>query len=140
MVNVICIRDYAKSKGVSYEAVRKQVNRYKQELEGHIIVNNRTQYLDDEAVAFLDQKRAESPIIIMESAKDEELERLKAENELLKNQLLASQQDNIKVHKELLEATKLIAEAEVQKKLLADAEQELAKYKKSWFGLYKKVE
>lgn len=137
---MLSIKDYAKSKGVSYEAVRKQVNRYKQELEGHISRTNRTQYLDDEAIAFLDQKRAESPIIIMESSKDEEMKSLKAENELLKNQLLEVQQDNIKVHKELLEATKLIAGAEVQKKLLEDKEQELAKYKKSWFGLYKKVD
>ena len=56
---MISIKDYAKNKGVSYEAVRKQVNRYKDELDGHIHKQNRTQYLDDEAVTFLDSKRAE---------------------------------------------------------------------------------
>lgn len=80
---MISLKDYAKSKNVSYEAIRKQVSRYKVELEGHITKQNRTQYLDDEAVAFLDQKRAENPIVIIESGKEEEIERLTAENKAL---------------------------------------------------------
>lgn len=54
---MISLKDYAKNKNVSYEAVRKQVNCYKTELERHIHKVNRTQYLDDEAVPFLDSKR-----------------------------------------------------------------------------------
>ena len=42
---MISLKDYAKNKNVSYEAVRKQVNRYKTELEGHIHKVNRTQYM-----------------------------------------------------------------------------------------------
>ena len=80
---MVSLKEYAKNKGVSYEAVRKQVNRYKDELKGHISKVNRTQYLDEEAVAFLDSKRAESPIIIMESGKDEEIQRLEMENKAL---------------------------------------------------------
>lgn len=77
------IKDYAKEKKISYEAVRKQVRRYQKELEGHITRVNRTQYLDDEAIAFLDKKRSESPIIILESNKDEEIQRLSMENKAL---------------------------------------------------------
>lgn len=80
---MVSIREYAKNKGVSYEAVRKQVNRYAGELKAHITKVGRTQYLDEEAVMFLDSKRAESPIIIMESGKDEEIQRLEAENKAL---------------------------------------------------------
>jgi len=96
------IKDYAKQKNISYEAVRKQVRRYQKELEGHISRTNRTQYLDDEAVAFLDQKRAESPIIILESSKDEEIQRLSLENKalLLKvadlQEQLLSEKDQVK--------------------------------------------
>ena len=39
---MISLKDYAKNKGVSYEAVRKQVSRYREELEGHIQKVNRT--------------------------------------------------------------------------------------------------
>lgn len=80
---MVSIKEYAKNKGVSYEAVRKQVNRYAGELKAHITKVGRTQYLDEEAVLFLDSKRAESPIIIMESGKDEEIQRLEAENKAL---------------------------------------------------------
>lgn len=80
---MISMKEYAKQKGITYEAVRKQVSRYKEELEGHISKSNRTQYLDDEAVAFLDKKRAESPIIIMEQNKDDEILRLQDENKAL---------------------------------------------------------
>ena len=65
---MVTIKEYAKNKGVSYEAVRKQLNRYSGELKGHITKVGRTQYLDDDAVQFLDSKRAENPIIVMESS------------------------------------------------------------------------
>lgn len=80
---MISIKEYAREKNVTYEAVRKQVRRYQKELEGHISRINRTQYLDDEAVAFLDKKRAESPIIVLETSKDEEIQRLSNENKAL---------------------------------------------------------
>ena len=80
---MITLRDYAKDKGISYEAVRKQVVRYKDDLQGHVSKHNRTQYLDDDAVAFLDAKRAESPIVIIEADKDAEIERLERENKRL---------------------------------------------------------
>lgn len=80
---MISIKEYAKNKGVSYEAVRKQVDRYKGELKGHISKVNRTRYLDEEAVEFLDSKRTETPIVIMDHDKDEEILRLEMENKTL---------------------------------------------------------
>lgn len=80
---MISMKDYAESKGISYEAVRKQVKRYKNELEAHVHKEGRTQFLDDEAVSFLDSKRAESPIVLIQANKDEEIERLTAENKAL---------------------------------------------------------
>lgn len=117
---MVSLKEYAKNKGVSYEAVRKQVNRYKDELKGHISKVNRAQYLDEEAVAFLDSKRAESPIIIMESGKDEEIQRLEMENKalLLKvaelQEALLKEKDQVKLLQnekiELLEAKNQKAE------------------------------
>lgn len=79
----IALRDYASSKGISYEAVRKQVNRYKMELDGHIFKIGRTQHLDEFAVQFLDEKRQANPVIVYDSNKDEELRRLTDENKAL---------------------------------------------------------
>ena len=47
MSAMITIKDYAKQKGVSYEAIRKQIKRYEDELEGHLVKQNRFLMLDD---------------------------------------------------------------------------------------------
>ena len=88
-------------KNVSYEAIRKQVNRYKTELEGHIHKVNRTQYLDDKAVAFLDSKRTESLVILLQMDKDEEIQRLSDENKALLVQIAQIQNELIQVQKAL---------------------------------------
>lgn len=82
-MNIISLKDYAKQKNVSYEAVRQQVVRYKKDLEGHLIKDGRQQFLDEEAVAFLDAKRQKNPVAIIQQDKDETIEALKQENKNL---------------------------------------------------------
>ena len=122
---MVTIKEYAKNKGVSYEAVRKQLNRYSGELKGHITKVGRTQYLDDDAVQFLDSKRAENPIIVMESSKDEELQRLEAENKTLLLKI-AELQD------ELLREKDQVKQLQIEKIELLEAKTE----KKRW-GFWK---
>ena len=80
---MITLKEYAERSHVSYEAVRKQVTRYKLELDGHISKVKRTQYLDEEAVKFLDSKRQDNPVVIVETEKNERIEQLEAENKAL---------------------------------------------------------
>ena len=91
---MITIRDYAKENNVSYEAIRKQIKRYEDELNGHIIKQNRTQFLDDVAVDILDQHRKENPVVIINKDTDSRLKQLEDEN---KNLLIkvAQQADKI---------------------------------------------
>lgn len=117
---MISIQDYATQKGVSYEAVRKQIDRYKEDLDGHIITQGRKRFLDDEAVSFLDEKRNSNPIVIMEQSKDDEIRQLQAENKELLLKLCMAQE-------RLLHDADRIAEltAEVHElKLLQSAKQE----------------
>lgn len=76
-MNLITLKDYAKQNNVSYEAVRQQVTRYVDELGEHIVRDGRQQFLDEEAVAFLDTKRQKNPVVIVQQNKDEEIEELK---------------------------------------------------------------
>lgn len=103
-MNVISLRDYAKLHNITYEAVRQQVARYREELGEHIVIDGRQQFLDEAAVAFLDTKREKNPVVIqnddIRAELDETktaLERLKFEYakkegqiELLKQQLAAN--------------------------------------------------
>ena len=79
----LSLKEYAKNKGISYEAARKSFSRYKNQLNGHYFKENRTTFLDTYAIEFLDKKRASNPIVIIENNRDEEIERLKLEKEQL---------------------------------------------------------
>lgn len=114
---MITIKDYAKQKGVSYEAIRKQIKRYDAELEGHLIKQNRFLMLDDEAVQFLDGKRSENPVIVYEQNKDEELEQLRQENKMLLIQMNTVQDQLGKFQQKLIaemSTTKLLTQEKVQ--------------------------
>lgn len=127
---MISLKDYAKNKNVSYEAVRKQVNRYKTELEGHIHKVNRTQY--DEAVAFLDSKRTESPVILLQMDKDEEIQRLSDENKALLVHIDQIQNELIQTQKVLSAEKDSVKQLQAEKIALLEAKQEEPE-KKSWW-------
>lgn len=78
---MISIKDYAKQNNVTYEAVRAQVKRYEDQLSGHIVREGRQQLLDDEAVAFLDERRQKNPVVVYQQSKDEAIEALRRELE-----------------------------------------------------------
>lgn len=148
---MITIKDYAKDKGISYEAVRKQVKRYKEELKDHISIQNRTQFLDDYAVDFLNEKRNENPIIIQEQAKDEELERLREENKNLLMKMVAIQDKMAAIQEELNQARKELSEEKDQIKQMQAEQIVLLEQKlepapaqeqpeqKHWWNFWKKI-
>lgn len=115
---MISLKDYAKKKNVSYEAVRKQVNRYRDELGDHLYKKDRTQYLDEEGEAFLDQKRASNPVVLVEHDKDEQIEELNRQNEALKIKVMELQDQLIKSKDQLLERDQQLIELKDQLHLL----------------------
>lgn len=96
-MNGISLNDYARQKNISYEAVRKQVVRYANELEGHVFNEGRQRFLDEEAVAFLDAKRQKNPAAVVVPAQDEdknrEIRSLRNEKEALLNRLARVQDE-----------------------------------------------
>lgn len=99
---MITIKDYAKETGVTYEAVRQRLKRYQEELEGHVHRQGRTQYLDDVAVAFLNEHRLIQPTVVYDKAVGEEyrsqmqeLEDLRRENKALLSEIKTLQQFKI---------------------------------------------
>lgn len=124
-MKVITLRDYAKQNNISYEAVRKQVVRYQDELAGHLIKDGRQQFLDEEAVTFLDERRQKNPVAIIQIEKDEKIEQLENENKLLLRQL-ATVQDALLREKDKTDT--LLAEKKDEIALL-EADNEAARVK-----------
>ena len=138
-MKMMTIKDYADSQNVSYEAVRKQIVRYKDDLDGHIAVKNRTQYLDEWAVDFLTNRRREHPVILVNQEKDESIEAMKQHIESLRSQLMQAQNELLSSKDRIIalqdEAKAgiedkakyqfLLADHEEQKKKLEEAEADL---------------
>ena len=100
-MGVISLKEYARIKNISYEAVRQQVTRYREELGDHVIKDGRQQFLDEEAVSFLDERRQKNPVVIYQENKDEEIEHLRKERQQLLEDLneaksrIIAQQDRL---------------------------------------------
>lgn len=122
------IKDYAKSRKITYEAARQQVKRYEKELQGHIRKQNRTQYLDDYAVELLDDHRQQSPVVIVNQDRDAELEQLRADKVALLQQVASLQNELIKARdNEILAAkqTVLLEAAQSDREALQERVKEL---------------
>ena len=158
---MISISDYCDSRQVSKPTVYRQLKRYAAELSGHIVTENGIRCLDAEAVRFLDQHRM-SRTVVQEYADGQakhEIERLKSELDVLKNEKLKDQQKIIS----LLEQNNHLMEHKAENKLLLEQnsrdrqqleaiqdsltetqskvqelEQEVSSFKKSLFGFYRK--
>ena len=111
---LISLKDYAAMNNVTYEAVRQQVVRYADELGNHIVKDGRQQFLDDEAIKFLDGKRQKNPVTIIQASKDEEIERLKIENENLQKVITSQANKMAEISEWKAEKALLIARAEQQ--------------------------
>lgn len=138
----VTVKEYAETHGVTIQAVYQQLKRKKNKpfIDAHSKVVKGTKYLDSEAVEYLENQRDNTPSVVVQEDNSDRLKELQNENELLKAKIFELYEENRAILKENAEQTKLIAQAEAQKVLLEDREKELAKFKPSFFGLYRKEE
>nr|CDL65760.1 unnamed protein product [uncultured bacterium] len=117
---MISIKDYAAQKNVSYEAIRKQIKRYENQLNGHLERIGRTLYLDDDAIAFLDEKRKKNPVVVVKEDTERVVQGLYNENKQLLIKITALQEDLIEEKSKVQELQGLLlAEKEQVKQLQA---------------------
>lgn len=158
---MMSISEYATARKVSGVAVRKQLQRYQKELEGHIMQDGRRRMLDDYAIDFLDGHRMKREVIVemSDQATKKEIERLKNDLELYREKVTTLQDMIISLQQEQMELIRYKAEnqllleqkqrdqeqlQEVRQELqetqtkLQEKDQEVNSYVKSWFGFYRK--
>jgi chromosome segregation ATPase len=144
------IKEYAESRKITYEAVAKQVREYKKkDLKKHINYQGRTAYLDDYAIDFLDQHRQKRNTLLYPTNKEIEEEMARLRNQILNLQEeLVKRSDSyaklLEEHSKTLEdkarTDTLLLLADKEHEELEQAKQELSKYQRTIFGLYKKVD
>lgn len=146
-MDVISFKQFAEEQNVSYEAIRKQIVRYSDELKDHIVRRNRTQYLDEWAVNFLKEKRKENPVILMNMDQNEQIEELKAQVEVLKNQLIVAQNQIIGLQDEAQKAIEtkvrneiLLEDNKAKEEKISNLSREIGEIQKEADGLKKQSE
>lgn len=138
---MITIKQYASSRGVSYEAVRQTIKRHHAEVSEHLHKEGRRTLLDAEAVEILDRYR-NNTVTVQPQTDLENMEYISN----LKDEIIRLQNEN----NELLKERQKGIEASVRLELMTDAsekqerkiealEAEIRSYHRTIFGLYRKA-
>lgn len=152
---ILDVKTYAKQKGVSTQAVYKQIQRHEKALKGHITKQSGKKWLDEFATEYLDRQSNNNAMVVHQIEKDEAVEVLKVKYvELLesKDKLYVEYMDYVNSTKSqlaLAEKTQADTKAELEQtkqslelmrkeaKMRLDqmeqAEAELLAIKQKWF-------
>lgn len=128
------VSEIAKIRGVSERAIYKQLKSHAEELEGHIEKIQGKQWLDEYAVEVLEKAAVNSAPAVVETVKEQEVQKLRDEIERLKSELDDSRKtvdnvsnamvDFIKKHNE---NAKLVAESKLYIEQRDNAEKEIVR-------------
>ena len=94
-------QEFANLEGITYEAVRRRVLKFQDELTEHIIQQGNVKYLDEYAINYLQEnsRKSSSPELQPLIAAQRELAVLQHENERLKQEQECLKQENAKLQK-----------------------------------------
>ena len=122
-------QEFANLEGITYEAVRRRVLKFQDELTEHIIQQGNVKYLDEYAINYLQEnsRKSSSPELQPLIAAQRELAVLQHENERLKQEQECLKQENAKLQKTCDKWKNACADLEKEKQRyiaeLASAEQ-----------------
>lgn len=143
---MLSLKEYAKSRNISYEAVRQSIKRHSGELTEHVTKQGRTQFLDDIGVSILDKYRNKGNVSVIDSTDQNTAETIDA----LKNEIILLQKQIIEIQNESKNADRIAIEAQAQVKMITESNEglkseidtlksEIQSYQRTFFGLYRKI-
>lgn len=125
---MITIREYAQSRNLTYEAVRRRVDRYASKLGEHVVMKGNTRFLDDYAVEMLDETGKKMPIAIVNEAITEENENLRKQILELQAEVSRWKETSFTIQTQRSELLERLAETEKkQQTLLLEKQAEIDK-------------
>ncbi|MDD2975119.1 MAG: hypothetical protein PHZ10_08505 [Aliarcobacter cryaerophilus] len=137
MENLISIADYAKKKGVTTQAVYKQLKTHEKELLEKVVKKGGKRFLTEDAVIILNSSSNMSAPVLVDSADKELLEKIIQENKELQVQLKQAQIQLLNAKDTIIsmqvEKMENLAVLERSKLLLEQKEEELQILKKRPF-------
>ena len=121
---MITVKQYADERRITIQAVHQSMNgkRKKERLEGHVKVIDGVKWLDEEAVAILDEARNKAPIVYEKADANERISELERERDNLLIKVAEQANRIAELSDWKAERAVAIAEADYNKKLLENAE------------------
>ena len=143
--DTMTLKDYAVSRGITYEAVRQLVKKLEPEITSHITKHGRTRVIDPDGVQLLDDRRKGNRISVTSSEARTEHQNASQTIDQLKNEVILLQRQLLEARTEVLEARESVARLEAysdicksQETKIERLEGELGRYHRTVFGLYRK--
>ena len=119
----IKLQDFARDCGVTDRAIHKHIQKYNKEIAGHITRRGQNgTWLDDEAQKIIKSKMKYAPIVLSDTNQAEEVERLRAENNALKDSLLSAKDQILELSSKMAQISLLEADNEKKDKLIEEKE------------------
>ena len=113
------LTEFAESRNVKINAISNYMSRHAEKFAGHTKKVGKSIELDEVALSILDEKYPlPRPVQIMNGVDPEE-------HKVVQDKLAAAQDFIIKLQNKMMEDQKLLAQAEAQKQLLEDKEEQL---------------
>ena len=139
------VKDYARERSVTHQAVYQMIKTHQEELDGLIVKQGRIRFLTEEAEAILDKYRNQSQIVLEKADQTEYIKQLEEEVKklLIKTAVQADKIAELSAWK----ADQAVAIAEINSnRLLIESlqtdktklEEEINSFEKTFFGLYRK--
>lgn len=124
---MITVKQYAEERGITIQAVHQSMNgkRKKERLDGHVQVIDGIKWLDEEAVAILDESRNRSPIVWEKADANERIQELEREREAMLIKIAAQADKISELAQWKADNALLLAGAEQNKMLLDTAQRDL---------------
>lgn len=139
------VKQIAEKRGVTERAIYKQIKTHEKELKGHSTKRDGKTWYDEFAINLLSNASKQSPAVYVENEKEEELNQLREKVKELEKELdedrkamRKSQDAMLKLVEQATEIAKLNAEKELYLEQKNKAEEELGKFQKTIFGLWKR--
>lgn len=128
-MEMMTVRQLAEKHNVTYESMRKLLSKHAEALKGHIVTQDRTRYLDEWAIQFLEEERKKSKIVVIREDHTDEIARLSEEVEKLKAQLVAAQAELLTAQQARISALDRIVELQETERAALTMKEDLEKQK-----------
>ena len=115
MENLITVKDFATSCGVSDSIIYRHIRNLKKQLEDHVIKQYGKKWLDETAQTLISQRIKQNPVVVSDGEQEKKYQELEKRNNNLQDHLMQLQDEYVKATTTIQAQTEQINKLETEK-------------------------